>query len=145
MSFHKKYLWYRVRWVPGFDASQFALFRAQGILQTSIDTVRKSLDGKEGLLKVFLEQYPDKSPPPGLSGFILGTYDNDELVEWWRDNGHLYDPPDPSTFVPVAMRVRSALRYPVTTTKQIAKATPWWVWLTGAVAVGGGIAWYLLA
>jgi hypothetical protein len=39
-----------IRWNPGFDRAKFATAKAQGLQQTSFDTVRKKLDGTEAVI-----------------------------------------------------------------------------------------------
>lgn len=76
-----------VKWNPGFDRARFDQAKGQGVQQTSIDTVRKSVDGKFAVLKWSGEA---AQLPAAIGANLVATYDHAGILtemgkpEWAR-------------------------------------------------------------
>jgi hypothetical protein len=101
-----------VKWNPGIERTFFSRIKQQGIVQTSFDTVRTSLDGKKGLLCWRGEQ------PPDLEGVLLWAGSLEELRPLL----------DTAEWAPQVAREQSAASYKTTLTY-----VSW-----GAAAAGAG-------
>lgn len=124
-----------IRWNPGFDRARFDRAKSQGILQSSFDSVRKSLDGKKAVVKW------RGTMPTEIAGLVLSTGTGDDIraemvkPEW---ESALYDSR------PVVLAAAAVFREDVVSPAPT--KIPWGkiaAWTAAAAAAAGGLYYYL--
>lgn len=69
-----------VKFTPAWSHAQFADFKQDGVIETRLETVRKSLDGKQAILK-----WRGVSPKK-LQGIVQWSGTHEEILEYLESN-----------------------------------------------------------
>lgn len=130
-----------VKWNPGFDRSGFARAKAQGLLQTSYDSVRKNIAGDRALLK-----WRGTKPAEISPGLIVWQGTHQEMLAYFEANRAEWIPSLPAVrtvsrtaFISMDSNTRPDVAQP--------KKTSAWKWAAGAAiaAAAAGAAYQYFA